>query len=141
MNHRYSYRSSKRVYPVSDYKQALALFDEVYSRVIRKRDIERFRGICPICRIRHIEVAFHFIPRFKLATRFELDNGCGTCAICNGEEQRMRGLINRYRKFHISLVGEERVEQLELLSRQVFKKSAAEINEMAAVMKAKYLQH
>ena len=123
----------------SPYKRAVALCDSICSKVVRLRDARRFAGICPLCNTRPIEVCFHFIPRGNTSVRFEWDNLVGSCGPCNYGEHMNRGKTysdDKFRAFHIALVGEARVEQLEAQARQQFKKSAAEMADLARQLAA-----
>ena len=116
----------------SNYTRAKDMLDKVFSIYIRIRDQRRF-GNCVICGKRPIAVCFHFLPRGNTATRWEVDNACGSCAPCNYAEHMNRGRAysdDRFKDLHIQLIGKERRAELELLAKSKFKKSAVELVEM-----------
>ena len=109
------------------YQTAKRLLDSVFSMWIRKRDGD----ICFFCGERKATDCFHFIPRGKLATRWEPDNCVASCSRCNSAEQQSRK-DPMWREYHIEAVGEARVKELEALSRTMVKYSEAELRDKIA---------
>lgn len=96
-------------------KRLRAKLDALWSIFIRKRDFRLHGGVCRICGIRPIQVAYHIVPRGDDATRWLPENGCGACSPCNYWELRNRG--RRVRDRHIALFGLDNIEALEAKSR------------------------
>ena len=107
------------------YQTAKRELDRVFSLYIRKRDPK-----CACCG-RPTEVCGHFIPRGKLATRWDEDNCFGWCADCNNLEQVTR-TDPRWREIHVSIVGEAVRQDLEDFSKMRVKYSEAELREKIA---------
>jgi len=116
----------------SPYKKAFHLLWTVTSFYIRHREAKRSYGKCFICGKNPVEVAYHFIPGRWKAIYFEPDNLCGACKACNFGEMIQRGSAHddKVRVAHVRMVGEGRVQQLESMKREPFKKSAEELLEM-----------
>ena len=122
---------------MSAYQKAKARLDDIFSRYIRARDILRYRGVCPLCRARPIEVCFHFFPRGFLYTRWHLDAACGACSWCNGEEQATRDTPagEKFRILHCAIAGSVSRMDLEAHYRDSVKFSAAELVEQYDIIK------
>jgi len=110
------------------YQSAKRELDRVFSLYIRKRDPK-----C-VCCGRPTEVCGHFIPRGKLATRWDDDNCFGFCSDCNGLEQQTR-TDPRWREIHVSIIGEALRGELESFARCVCKYSEAELREKIVYFK------
>jgi hypothetical protein len=137
---------------VPSFKMVCAQLDAIWSIVIRRRDMKLYAGYCLVCAVKHqlglaryekqpIEVAYHIEPRGNLLVRWRLDNGVGACARCNDGEKwsrsgGRRSLQDMYRKIHVALVGETKLQELELLARQKADFSTAELIEMRDELKA-----
>lgn len=114
--------------------------DALLSLVVRLRGKRRTGGLCELCMKNPIQVAFHFIPRGNLATRWELDGSCASCSSCNYSEQINRGRKAQdegWRVHHVRLVGEARVVELEALARTPYKPDRTMLGEIAAGLAAK----
>ena len=105
------------------YQTAKRELDRVFSLYIRKRDPK-----CACCG-RPAEVCGHFIPRGKLATRWDEDNCFGWCEDCNTLEPDTRN-DPRWREIHVSIVGENVRRDLEEQARKGGKYSEAELRDM-----------
>ncbi len=105
--------------------------DELWSLVVRRRDQRAF-GRCRICKTGPIQVGYHIVPRTRLATRWDLDNGVGACTNCNRGEQ-----MNRltYQDKHRELFGLAYEHLLEK-SRQKVKFSADDLKALATTLRA-----
>lgn len=88
--------------------------DDLWAYFIKLRDKLAYGGVCRICGVRGIEVAYHIIPRGDDATRWDFENGCGACHECNRGEQMNR---SRYRAKHVVIFGAELIERLEAKAR------------------------
>jgi hypothetical protein len=123
----------------SPWRKARDLCDSLHSLYIRARDNRRFGGICPLCRSRSIEVAFHFIGRACLLTRWDDDNVVGSCGYCNRMEMASRGVAakERWRLVHIGLIGRERREALESMVHKVADYSVTDLADIAAAIRIK----
>ena len=131
------FKKKRKKHGPSEYKRAHDHLWSVLSLFIRLREKRRSNGKCFICGKRNIEVAYHFIPRRWSRWFFEPDNLCGACSSCNYGEMIQRGPAHddTVRAAHIRMVGEERVKYLEEHKRDEWKKSAAELREMAQYFK------
>ena len=108
----------------STYKLLRDACDKLFSIYIRLRDKRRFGGMCAICGKRFATQCFHFLSRGNLATRFEPDNAVASCSGCNLLEKNSRGNLameERFKSIHVSLVGQERRDELERQARTIVK--------------------
>lgn len=123
----------------SPYKFAMDAAWQVCSFYIRLRAKKRTGGFCELCLRMPIEHAFHFISRSNLATKFEIDNLCGSCAGCNFRERQARGNAGvdaMWRAHHVRLIGEAAVARLEAMALTQVKLSAGDLLEIRDKFKA-----
>ena len=125
----------------SQHKKLVAQVDKLHSIYIRLRDKRRFGGMCAICGKRPIAHCFHFLSRGNLATRWEDDNTCGSCAGCNFRESmdRKEATKDYFRSIHVQLVGEPRRQELEHQARQIAKYSCPDLEAIKAQIESKIL--
>lgn len=107
-------RKRTKVAP-SPRKRLRAKLDALWGLFIKKRDCLRTGGICAICGIKPIDSAYHIQPRGDDSTRWDIENGVGSCHGCNYWEMKNRG--RRVRDRHISIFGLEKIERLEAKAR------------------------
>jgi len=80
---------------------------EALSLFVRARDAVRFNGKCAICRVNHIECAYHLIPASEGAgVKWDAENIVGACFRCNYMEHRFR---MSYTLKHMSLFGADKI--------------------------------
>ncbi len=121
--------------PRVPYKKAVKILDAACRSVVMARDMELYDGICPLCGVNPINTWYHFLPRTNTPIRWHLANSCGSCSSCNCAEFKNRGKIlfeDKIKAKHAEMFGSGIWQQLKDLSRQLFKKSAEELLEMAA---------
>ena len=121
------------------HQRAKDLLIKVFSVFIRTREARR-TGRCFICGKGPVQDCYHLIPCGNSAVRFEPDNACGACKPCNFGEFMNRGkAVNdaKIRAHHVRMVGEARVQELEAMKGRPWKKSAAELVEMAKELEAR----
>ena len=112
--------------------------DIIHSLFIRKRDANEWGDVkCCTCPNRgHYKTfdAGHFIPRGKLATRYDDRNCHSQCVNCN---RFLRGNLVKYEIFMRSEYGEEVVEELKAKSHESIKWMPHQIQEMIEEFKSK----
>ena len=103
--------------------------DKLFSLFIRTRDKRRFAGKCAFACGRPLEVAFHFLSRGNLQTRWNTDNAVGSCRGCNFNEVSDRREARKayWRGWHVAFVGEVRRLELEDIARLTTKWDAADL--------------
>ena len=98
--------------------------DTVFQTWARKSAIKRFNNICPFCRKRPIENAFHWITRSDYPTRWDPDNITGSCVACNFDmEAHPLDYYQKYELWH----GKERLEALRMKAKGIAKYSNEEL--------------
>ena len=102
--------------------------DRLWADCVKKRGNRQNFCRCERCWDKPIQVAYHIQPRGDDATRWDLDNGIGTCAACNWWEKKNRG--RRTRDFHISMFGIAKVERLEAKARTKAHFSMADLQQI-----------
>lgn len=127
-------RKPRKLRAIKTPRQRLrARLDALWSILIRRRDVRLYSGICVICHNRPIQVAYHIVSRKDDATRWDMDNGCGSCAPCNYFEFLNRG--HKVRDKHIAIFGIERVEWLEARARVIANFSLQELEDIEVDLK------
>lgn len=91
--------------------------DEVFSRMIRKRD-----RVCKRCRWRPSTDCSHFFLRHHSATRYDPRNADGVCRECHNAWE---GGNNGYREFKIQQIGRKAFRDMDRLHRQIVKREEA----------------
>ena len=61
-------------------KSAVKKADNLFSVLIRRRDIQRFLGRCPFDCTKPIDCCFHFVTRAKYSVRWDTRNAVGACS-------------------------------------------------------------
>lgn len=126
-----------------------AQLDTLSSMIVRRRDRRISAGYCLVCIAREklgflqwplqpIILAYHIEPRGDDATRWNLDNLVGACMRCNGAElfSRQQGFKSRgvararIRAIHSAIIGEQKLLELEALSRTTTHRSLADLIEL-----------
>jgi hypothetical protein len=111
--------------------------DKAYSLLVRLQHCDdQGRVICVTCGGKGHYTLFdcgHFMPRGNQATRFDKRNTAVQCHDCNrfngGESEEFAAYIDR-------IHGEGTADTLRILARQVCKRAAWEVNEMARDFRA-----
>ena len=103
--------------------------DSLVSMFVRLRDKKANNGLCFLCRIRPIEVAYHIIPRGRMILRWDLENVRGGCSPCNFGEKNHRLL---YREKHIGAIGALKYAELEARARETAKFSVGDLRDLKA---------
>ena len=78
-------------------RKLIRLADKTLSRPVRAYTKKEY-GKCPFCKVKPIQVAFHFISRRRYATRWIWKNLIGSCKTCNWWE---RFFPDRYRAWFL----------------------------------------
>lgn len=112
--------------------------DKYFSIYIRRRDADEWGEVkCCTCSNRGHWKLFdcgHFIPRGKLATRYDERNCHSQCAHCN---RFLNGNLVKYEIFLRSKYGNEVVEELKIKSKESVKWMPHQIQEMTEEFKSK----
>ena len=102
--------------------------DAVFALFIKLRDRKAHFGLCALCGVRPIQVAYHILQRGFLAIRWDPRNAVGACSRCNWAELRQRQQHpERLRDRHIKVFGLATIEYLEAKRHEIFKPSVDDL--------------
>lgn len=125
--------------PKSERTRLRKQLDSLFSLYIRTRDKRKGAGKCIFACGRPIEVAFHFVSRGNLGTRWDPRNAVGSCRGCNYSEAMDRREERKayWRGWHVALVGEATRLDLEAKAKQITKLSDADLEGLLADIKGR----
>ena len=129
-------KTKERKPPKTDRQKQEKRLDDLFSRFIRKRAMQRVGG-CERCESRKRSYkelqAAHFHSRRKHTTRWDIRNSAGLCGGCH---QYLDSHIDAKREFAIKLLGEEEYERLYVLAEMNTKTSPVDY-----ILVELYLKH
>jgi len=102
--------------------------DDLWRRAVLKRDNNK----CRICGKTIGIQAHHIFSRVRRSTRWELENGI---TLCRGHHYLAHRDFERFRRFVVSIIGEDRYDELYLLSLSTVKWSMSDLEKKVEELK------
>lgn len=128
-----SKKDSREEKRLIDSGRAMKMADIYFSRYVRLLHSNGYNCTCYTCGtvfpIKQIDNG-HYIKREKKSTRYHLDNCRPQCKVCNGDI-KYNGKQVEFRINLVNEIGEERVLEVEYISKQKIKASASFYRDIA----------